>query len=553
MILIVLPLVVTPLLFAGLVAGLLARNGITGVATQFLQFKAEQIATYAGGQWQLLVDNDLENRRNYREAAVDAVASFAAGVVRTDTELIFAVDREGRLAFMVGSDPALRARYSEAEISGLGMSPISGWHRFRLAGLPRVSFSVPFEPFQWMIYVTEREQAFYASVSEILTQVAVVLAVAIVASFVLLVVFSGYLVRPLRTVVGAMTAIIETNDLSRRVEVRYGDETGRLAHTFNVMTGQLERSYEHIKAYALQAATSEIKERKTRTMFQKYVPNDVIEQFFRSPEDMLVGAARPLSILFSDIREFTTISEALAPDVLVETLNRYFTVMVETIMRRNGIVDKYIGDAIMALFGAPAARTDDARSSVYAALEMVDALGAFNREQEAAGRPPFRVGIGINYGVVTVGNIGSEQKLDYTVIGDAVNVSSRLEGLTKRYRVPIIVSETVLERIDDEIASGRLFCRLLDTVKVKGRTSELRVYAVARELAASELEAWTIHDEGMELFYRREFAQAEHAFEDVGRLLPDDQASRLMLERIRTLARDEPDDAWSGVLEMTEK
>ena len=94
---------------------------------------------------------------------------------------------------------------------------------------------------------------------------------------------------------------------------------------------------------------------------------------------------------------------------------------------------------------------------------------------------------------------------------------------------------------------------LFRSVKVKGRTSELRVYAVARELDASELEAWTLHDEGMELFYRREFARAEHAFEDVGRLLPDDQASRLMLERIRTLARDEPDDAWSGVLEMTEK
>lgn len=553
MILIVLPLVVMPLLFAGMISVLLARNGITGVATRFLQFKAEQVATYAGGQWNLLVNNDLQNRPNFRNAAEDAVASFAAGVIRSDSELIFAVSKSGESAFVVGSESALRVAQSADELSRLGRDSAVGWSRLSIGGVPRVSFSVAYDPLDWSIYVTEEESAFYASVSRIMTQLGLVLAVSVCVALGLLVVFSGYLIRPLRAVVDAMTGVIETRDLSRRVDVECGDETGRLAHTFNLMTHQLERSYDHIKTYALKAATSEIKERKTRTMFQKYVPNAVIEQFFASPEKMLVGAARPVSILFSDIRDFTTISEAMTPDALVETLNRYFTVMVETVMNHNGIVDKYIGDAIMALFGAPVPSDNDARESVFAALDMVDALSDFNREQREREQPSFRIGVGINYGEVTVGNIGTEHKLDYTVIGDPVNVSSRLEGLTKLYRVPIVISESVRAKITDEIRDGELMCRLMDTVRVKGRAAELRVYAVARSLSQHEREAWQIHDRAMERYYHRDFDEALRLFEEVGRLLPDDEAAGIMRERCVTLSRGRPGESWNGVVEMREK
>jgi class 3 adenylate cyclase/HAMP domain-containing protein len=543
---VVLPLIVTPLLFAGFIATLLARNGITGIATQFLQFKAEQIATYANGQWELLAGNRLEDRPEFREAAVEAVASFASGVVRTDSELILAVNTDDELAFSAGAQ-------LESLPDGLGSQPRVGWNRLTIAEVPRVSYAVPLEAFDWTIYVTERRSVFYESTASIIRQIGIVLAVSVLVTLVLLVVFSDYLTRPLRNVVDAMTNIIRTNDLSKRVDVLYDDETGRLAHTFNIMTDHLETSYKHIKSYALRAATARLREQKTRTMFQKFVPNDVIEQFFANPEKMLVGDDRVVSILFSDIRDFTMISEMMQPDQLVETLNRYFTVMVDTIVEHHGIVDKYIGDAIMAIFGTPAKREDDARQSAYAALDMIDHLRDFNVWQRERGLPPFRIGVGLNYGVVTVGNIGTDKKLDYTVIGDMVNVASRLEGLTKTYRTPVVISESVKRKLEDEIEQGRLTCRLLDTVQVKGRATGLKVFALARRLTAEEADAWFVHNQGMELYYRRDFSGAHKAFATAHSLVEGDVPSAIMQHRCTKLIRHAPAPSWNGVVEMLEK
>lgn len=561
-ILVVLPLIVTPLLFAGMIATLLARNGITGVATQFLQFKAEQVVTYANGQWNLLVENQLEGREEYRQAAVDAIATFAESVIRSETERIFAVDSHRRAIFAVGEPaagatagtiltelpPVLPRRGTAAEGEFA-----DGWLRFRLDGAERVAYAAGFAPLGWTLYVTEHEATFYEATWAIVRRVGIVLAVSVFLGLFLLVLLSGYLTRPLRKVVQTMRTIMETNDLSQRVEVLYNDETGTLAHTFNLMTDQLERAYEQIKAYALRAATARLKEQKTRTMFQKYVPNDVIEQFFANPEKMLVGENRVVSILFSDIRDFTTISEMMQPDVLVETLNRYFTLMVDTIMSHHGIVDKYIGDAIMALFGTPEKRDDDARESAYAALDMIDVLKEFNVWQQKRDLPPFSIGLALNYGVVTVGNIGSEKKLDYTVIGDMVNVAARLEGLTKKYRVPIIVSESVQRKLSDDIEAHRISSRLLDTVQVKGRASGLKIFTIARGLPDANREAWRMHNEAMELFYQREFAAARDLFAEARALTRADVPTALMEHRCADLLRSPAPAGWSGIVEMVEK
>jgi class 3 adenylate cyclase/HAMP domain-containing protein len=404
-----------------------------------------------------------------------------------------------------------------------------------------------------VIYVTELEAAFYASTSSIISQVGLVLVISVLVSLILLFLFSDYLTRPLRGVVDAMTGIIQTNDLSKRVDVLYRDETGRLAHTFNLMTEQLDQAYDHIKSYAMRAESLRIKEQKTRTMFQKYVPTDVIEEFFANPEAMLVGDNRVVSILFSDIRDFTTISEMMQPDALVQTLNKYFTVMVDTIMSHNGIVDKYIGDAIMALFGTPKKRPDDAEQSAYAALDMIESLKDFNIWQEKQGIPPFRIGVGLNYGVVTVGNIGSEKKLDYTVIGDMVNVASRLEVLTKKYKTSVVVSDSVHRKLEADIESGRVSSRFLDTVQVKGRSTGLRVCGIAREIGDREQELWNRHNEGMELFYRREFAEARKRFLAAGTLREGDVPSAIQANRCAQLEKNPPGEAWTGIVEMTEK
>jgi class 3 adenylate cyclase len=263
---------------------------------------------------------------------------------------------------------------------------------------------------------------------------------------------------------------------------------------------------------------------------------------------MLVGDNRNVAILFSDIRSFTTISEHMPPDALVNSLNRYFSLMVDVIMARNGIVDKYIGDAIMAVFGAPVCHENDGLDSVTAGLEMMDALTIFNEEQKKYQGPDFRIGIGINYGIVTVGNIGCEKKMNYTVIGDTVNLASRLEGLTKMYHEPILFSQTVYECLN-----GTYPCRLVDTVAVKGKTQGVRVYTARKALTEKEQEVWNIHQEAMELFYQRNFARAARLFDQILHILPDDYPAQHFFERCNQYIETPPPPEWQGVEVMTEK
>ncbi len=346
-----------------------------------------------------------------------------------------------------------------------------------------------------------------------------------------------------------MRDIIATNDLSKRVAVEYHDEIGGLAQTFNLMVGELEKAYGQIKGFAFKAVLAQKREQKIRNIFQKFVPKDVIERFFQNPEGMLIGENRNLSILFSDIRSFTTISEKLPPDELVNSLNRYFQAMVEIIMdRHKGIVDKYIGDAIMAIFGAPVLHDDDALSSVMAGLEMREALDAFNERQKAGGFPEFHIGVGINFGEVTVGNIGTEKKMDYTVIGDNVNLASRLEGLTKQYHQGIIISESLYDRVKDKVP-----CRLLDLVTVKGKTRGVKIYAVKSVLEAAEREAWEMNEAAMAAYTDRRFPEAARMFEEVGRRLPGDFPSGQLRARCLQYEKDPPPAEWDGAEVMKSK
>jgi len=545
-ILIVLPLIITPLLLTGVISALSARNGITTVATGFLQFKSEQLLNYADGQWAILEENNLEDSAPFREAAEAAVAAFARNLLRSPTELILALNADGDVAMQTGE---VSLSESEAQaLRALAETRERGWQTLELGGVARVAHAARFEPFGWTLIVSQQRQAFYSTINQIVTRVALILSISLAVSIVLLLFFTGILTRPLRDMAGVMTEIISTGDLNRRVEVLYRDETGRLGHTFNVMTSEIQRLYDSIKGYALEAVVAKENEQKIRNIFQKYVPKEVIDRYIASPEEMLKGEDRVLAVLFSDIRSFTAISEPLRPDELVELLNRYFSLMVKIVVRRNGIVDKYIGDAVMALFGAPVRHSDDALQSVLAGLEMLDDLKDFNRLQQAAGRSPWRIGIGINYGPVTVGNIGSEEKMDYTVIGDGVNVAQRLESLTKKYAEGLIVSEAVEYKVREQVP-----CRLLDRVVVKGRTRGIGIYAPYRRLSPAQEQAWKVYHEGTELYYDRRFAEAAERFRSTLELLPRDASATRFLERCRRYASSPPPSDWTGAEEMIEK
>jgi adenylate cyclase len=546
-ILIVVPLIIATLALTGLSSFFSATNAITGVAKDFLGFKADELANQAQSQWNLLVENNLSNKPEMITATQSAVQGYAQSIIRSPTEVILALDKSGA-AVMKTSDLAVQPSELPA-LMQLISAKSTELTTVRLGGKDRVAKGSWFDPFGWYLLVTEERGTFYNQVNDITRRSALILGAAILLAVGLMLLFARYLTQPLRTVAGTMREIIATNDLSKRVAVEYRDEIGGLAQTFNLMVGELEKAYGQIKGFAFKAVLAQKREQKIRNIFQKYVPKDVIERFFQNPEGMLVGENRNLAILFSDIRSFTTISESMAPDELVNSLNRYFQAMVEVIMdRHQGIVDKYIGDAIMALFGAPVKHEDDALASVLAGLEMRDALDGFNQRQKAGGFPEFHTGVGINFGEVTVGNIGTEKKMDYTVIGDNVNLASRLEGLTKQYHQGIIISESLHDLVKDKVP-----CRLLDLVTVKGKTRGVKIYSVKRTLEAAEREAWQMNEAAMTAYTNRDFAKAARMFEEVGRKLPGDFPSGQLRARCLQYQKEPPPADWDGAEVMKSK
>lgn len=215
--------------------------------------------------------------------------------------------------------------------------------------------------------------------------------------------------------------------------------------------------------------------RKVSQLFAQYVSKDVLDEIIRNRMDYRkagAGSKVEITVLFSDIRGFTTFSENTPPDRVVEMLNCYFSRMAEIILKYNGTLDKYIGDAIMAFWGAPVPIADHAERAVLTAIEMLSALNDVNKTLKIKGYDfELKIGIGINTGIATIGNIGSEKKLNYTIVGDTVNLASRLEGLTKEFNSSLIISEYTYERIKDKIT-----CKSLGNIKVKGREKLVEIY-----------------------------------------------------------------------------
>jgi len=538
-ILITLPLIITPLILTLIISVLSARNGITLVATELLTFKTEVLTNYMESQWNLLTSNDLESSEEYIDISKIAVQSYSKTLIKNSSERIFAVDSSGELRMSTaGLDLTEEDKNTLREMIG---REVTGWQDLAVGGIDLIAETSFFEPFGWYVLVTVERDTFYGTLSRILIRTGLICAGSLVLALILLMMFSRYLTKPLENVVEVIRSIITTNDLSRKVELQYNDETGKLGHYFNIMTGELDKAYDQMKRYALQAVVAKHKEAKIRNIFQKYVPKDVIERFFENPESMLVGENRILTVLFSDIRGFTTISEGLNPEDLVDSLNKYFETMVDVITEHRGIVDKYIGDAIMAFFGAPVSHPNDPVQAVLAGLNMIEQLDHFNIWQRERNREEFKIGIGLNRGVVTIGNIGSEKKMDYTVIGDMVNLASRLEGLTKLYKEPLLISESLHAKV-----SGVLPCRMIDRVIVKGKTMGVRVFSVKKELTPAMKEAWDLHEAGIDNYYKRDFTRALDHFKNAQQLLPEDQCLALFIGKCEKYISTPPDANWSG-------
>ncbi len=293
-------------------------------------------------------------------------------------------------------------------------------------------------------------------------------------------------------------------------------------------------------------------EKRVRSTMARYMSKEVADQLLEAGEDQLTGKDQTVSILFSDVRGFTTIAEQIGARETVTMLNTYFTEMVDVIFEHKGILDKYIGDAIMALFGAPFAGPNDADNAIATANKMMIELKALNLKRTAAGEKPIDIGLGVSTGNVIVGNIGSIKRMEYTVIGDSVNLASRLEGANKAYGSKILFSEFTHARL----ANPQLV-REIDLIRVKGKDFPVGVHEslgyradeIDRGLGAM-LEHYAA---GFAAYRAMQWGDAERHFLAALKALPGDGPSAMYVERCRAFAANPPGAGWDGVWTLTSK
>ncbi|MBP9713025.1 MAG: adenylate/guanylate cyclase domain-containing protein [Sterolibacterium sp.] len=287
--------------------------------------------------------------------------------------------------------------------------------------------------------------------------------------------------------------------------------------------------------------------RQMTGLFGQYLPPELVEEMSRDPENYsMAGRKAELTVLFSDVRGFTTISEGLGPDELANLMNEYLGAMTQIIRHRRGTLDKYIGDAIMAFWGAPVEDADHAKHAVLSAIEMQQALPALNRVLAQKGWPELKIGVGVNTGVMTVGDMGSPVRQSYTVMGDAVNLGSRLEGITKQYGVGILVGEHTWAQLQ-----GVMAFREIDRVRVKGKAEPVGIYEPLCELTQApaemlaELARW---DQALTDYRAQHWHEAEQGLQALSALTtPPRYIYTLYLERIAHLREHPPGETWDGV------
>jgi adenylate cyclase len=331
-------------------------------------------------------------------------------------------------------------------------------------------------------------------------------------------------------------------------DIKIFHDEGIVFESFSVLLSSI---FALVSVLAYKYFTEERDRAFVKGAFEKYVSPDVVGSIIADPKKLnLGGERRELSVLFSDVRGFTNISERMGAAELAKFMNDYLTPMTEIVLEERGTIDKYMGDAIMAIFGAPIGYDTHAQQAVKAGLRMLARLEELKVGWKEKGLPPIDIGVGVNTGEMSVGNMGSTRIFSYTVMGDAVNLGSRLEGLTKEYDVKFIVSEFTRAKLGDEFV-----LRELDRVKVKGKDTPVTIFEVmglSSDPRAEQWRAWaTRFEEALNLYYAQKFDEASKIFWEL-----DDQklpTAELYVKRCALWAQNPPPASWDGSWTMKTK
>lgn len=345
------------------------------------------------------------------------------------------------------------------------------------------------------------------------------------------VLFSRRIAMPLRLLLRGTEGVIHDN-YDFEIKHTSSDEVGKLSKAFNhMLKGLREKKY-------------------IQETFGKYVHPSIVADILSNPDKIQPGGKRNYqTVLFCDVANFTSFSETMAPEDLIKLLNEYLGAMTEEISNSNGILDKYIGDAIMAFWGPPFTPGNHSLLACQAALNMQSVLKTLRAQWLSQGLPEIRMRVGIATGHMIVGNIGSEKNLEYTCIGDTVNYSSRLEGINKMYGTHIIIDIFTKKNVEHD-----LLLRELDTIQVKGRTQGSQIFEVIAEkknATPDQIRIKTEYEAALDLYRKGDFTQAEEAF--VALLnTSNDSPAKTMSERCREYIASPPEN-WAGVVVMKEK
>jgi adenylate cyclase len=293
-------------------------------------------------------------------------------------------------------------------------------------------------------------------------------------------------------------------------------------------------------------------EKRLKTTMSRYMDPALADKLVEGAQDSISGTSSVATVLFSDIRDFTTLAEGLGALGTVSMLNEYFTIMVDCIQNEGGMLDKFIGDAIMAVFGTPFAHKDDPDRAIRAAISMMKQLNIYNEKRIADGNMPINHGIGINTDGVVSGNIGTPKRMDYTVIGDGVNLASRLESACKQYGASILISEHTFKAL-----KGTYCTRRVDNVLIKGKNRPVGVYEVldyhSGKSFPNMIEALGKFNDGVEYYIEAKWDSAIKMFSNVLNLNPKDKCSEMYLDRCKNLRERPPQGKWDGIWIMTTK
>jgi class 3 adenylate cyclase len=347
------------------------------------------------------------------------------------------------------------------------------------------------------------------------------------------------LTGPVRSLASAMRDVQQGN-LNVQLPVSSTDEVGRLTDSFNFFVEQL-RSKEQMKQ-----------------TFGKYIDPRILEHLLAQPSaEVVAGGRHQMTVLFADLVGFTSLSERLTPSLMVTLLNRHFGLQALAVQEHHGVVDKFVGDSVMAFWGPPFVKPEEhAVLACHAAQAQLAALDTLRRElPEITGlrrdTPAIELRIGICTGEVVVGNIGSENTRSYTVIGDTVNLTSRLESANRVYRTHILLGESTAQAIGPQFEM-----REIDTISVKGKTETTRVFellSAAGQLSEESVRLRERYEQARRAYLAQEWDLAEATFRECLQLRPDDGPSHVFLQRIQTLRRKPPGKDWNGVWQLVEK